>query len=74
MQPQPSQADSAEQVRPQSNISKISIGGDVGGLIVSAGLVVILLIGVPPIRWFLVVSLLLGVVVALVLRLTARDR
>jgi hypothetical protein len=37
-------------------------------------MVAILLAGVPPTRWFLAVSVPLGVVVALILRWTARDR
>jgi len=34
----------------------------------------ILLVGLPPVRWFLAAVVPLGVIVALILRFTARDR
>jgi hypothetical protein len=63
-----------DETRPDSNLSKISIGGNTGGLIVTLGLIAIGLAGLPPARWFLAASVLLGLIVALILRLTARDR
>jgi hypothetical protein len=59
---------------PEENLSKISVPGNAAGLILTLGMVAILLAGVPPTRWFLAVSVPLGVVVALILRWTARDR
>ena len=67
-----SQAD--DEAIPDANVSKISVGGGAAGLIFTLGMVVILLVGLPPTRWFLAASLALGVVVALILRWTARDR
>ena len=67
-----SQAD--DEAIPGVNVSKISVGGGVAGLIFTLGTLVILLVGLPPPRWFLAASLALGVVVALILRWTARDQ
>jgi len=63
-----------DEVSPDSNLSKIAIGGGAAGLIVTLGMLAILLVGLPPTRWFLAASVPLGVVVALILRWTARDR
>ena len=60
--------------RPEINISKFSVGGGVAGLIVVVSIIGIGLLGLPPTRWFLGVSLVSGLVVALILRWTARDR
>lgn len=49
---------------PEINMSSIRIGGDLGGLIFAAGAVAILLIGVPGLRWFIGLSLLLAGVLA----------
>ena len=57
-----------------SNLSRISIGGGAARLIVTLGMLAILLVWLPPTRWFLAASVPLGVVVALILRWTARDR
>ena len=59
---------------PDANVSRISVGGGAAGLIFTLGMVAILLVGLPPTRWFLAASVPLGVVVALILRWTARDR
>jgi hypothetical protein len=59
--------------RPDWNISKTSIPANAVGVIVtlaSAGI----FLGVPGAKWFLGASLLLGLVVTLILRFTARDR
>jgi hypothetical protein len=54
------------------NMSKISFGG-AGGLIFTIGSLAVFFIGLPEIRWFLAASLPVGLIVALILRLTARD-
>jgi hypothetical protein len=54
------------------NMSKISFGGP-AGLIFTLGSVAVFFIGLPEIRWFLAVSLPVGLIVGLILRLTARD-
>ena len=51
---------------PEINMSAIRVGGNLGGLIFAAGAVVILLIGVPGLRWFIGLSLALAVVLAAV--------
>jgi len=62
-----------EGVTSESNIAKISISGDMAGLIVTLVMSAILLtLGAT--RWFLLASLPVGVAVAVLLRLTARDR
>jgi hypothetical protein len=43
------------------------------GLLLTVALVVIMLIALPQARWFLAVSVVLGVVVAVILRLTRRE-
>ena len=40
------------------------------GLIFTAALVIIILVALPAARWFLAVSVVLGVIVAVILRLT----
>ena len=49
---------------PEINMSSIRVGGDLGGLIFAAGCVAILLVGVPGLRWFIGLSLLLAVAFA----------
>jgi len=43
------------------------------GLVMTAALVVIILIALPPARWFLAISVVLGGIVALILRFLNRD-
>ena len=63
----------AEAATSESNIAKISISGDIAGLVVTVVMLGILLtLGAT--RWFLVASLPVGIAVAVLLRLTARDR
>jgi hypothetical protein len=50
---------------PAINISRIRIGGDLGGLIFVVGMEVCFLIGVPAARDFLAASLAGGVIVAI---------
>jgi hypothetical protein len=59
---------------PDAYVSKISVGGGAAGLIFTLGMVVILLVGLPPTRWYLAASVPLGMVVALILGWTARVR
>ena len=63
----------AEAASTESNIAKISVSGDLAGLIVTVVMLAILLtLGAT--RWFLLASLPAGLAVAVLLRLTARDR
>lgn len=52
---------------PEINISRIRVGGDLGGLIFVVGMMVCLLLGVPSARGFFGGSLAGGVVVAAIL-------
>ena len=61
-------------MRPEINISKIPVGGGVAGLMIALTVIVIALIGIPATRLFLLGSVVLGVIVALVLRWTVRSR
>lgn len=63
-----------EEARPEWNLSKISVGGDAGGLIVTLAIIGIAFVALPPARWFLAAVLPVGVIVALILRFTACDR
>lgn len=47
---------------PEINMSAIRVGGNLGGFIFAAGAVAILLIGVPGLRWFIGLSLVLAAV------------
>jgi hypothetical protein len=68
--PRPREADAPP---PESNIARISVSGDMAGLIVTVVMLTILLtFGAT--RWFLAAALPAGVAVALILRCTARDR
>jgi hypothetical protein len=63
-----------ERPRPgrRTRMPRITVKGRMG-LIFTVALVVIILIALPAARWFLAVSVVLGVVVALILRLTRRE-
>jgi hypothetical protein len=61
-------------MRAEINLSRIPVGGGAAGLMIAVTVVAIGLIGIPATRLFLLASIALGVVVALVLRWTARDR
>jgi hypothetical protein len=54
--------------RPQINVSKIPGGGGVAGAIFAVICTLIFLIGIPALRYFLPAAILLGGVVALVIR------
>jgi hypothetical protein len=62
----------ADATHPGINISKIPVGGGVAGLMIVVSIIVIALVGLPPIRWFLAGSLVLGAMVALIRRWIAR--
>lgn len=53
--------------RPEINLSRIPVGGNAGGLIFAIGSVVIVIVGLPGIRWFTLAALVSGVLVAGVL-------
>jgi len=59
---------------PDANLSRINVSGNAAGLIFTLGVLAMFLAGLPQARWFLAVSLPAGLIVALVLRWTARDR
>ncbi len=47
------------------NISRVRVGGDLGGVIAVVGTFVVLIAGVPPVRWFLAAAFVCGTVYAL---------
>jgi len=49
------------------NVSKIPIGGDLGGLVFVAGCIAIYVVSLPPLRWFALVSLAMACVYAVVM-------
>jgi hypothetical protein len=61
-------------MRPEINFSKIQIGGGVAGSLIAISVIAIALVGIPAARWFLAGSVLVGALVALILRLTDRSR
>jgi hypothetical protein len=48
--------------RPEINLSAIPVGGNVGGLIFAAGSVLIVILGLPELRWFLTAALGSGLI------------
>jgi len=67
-------AHTADDAHPSINISKIPVGGGVAGLMIAVSILVIALIGLPPMRLFLAGSLALGGSLALIRRWMACDR
>ena len=57
---------------PGITMHKIPIKG-AAGLIFTVGMLLIFLVGLPAARWFLALSLPLGVIIGVILRLTRRD-
>jgi hypothetical protein len=51
-------------VLPQINISAIPVGGDVGGMLFACGALIVMIIGLPAMRWFAVASVLCGLLSA----------
>ncbi len=62
-----------EATSPQINISKITVGGGLIGLVITLGSMLIFFLGVPLIRYVLPVSLVLGIAIALVLRFARHE-
>jgi hypothetical protein len=52
---------------PEINISRIRVGGDLGGLVFVAGCIAIVVVSLPPLRWFAVASLLMACVYAVIM-------
>jgi hypothetical protein len=50
--------------RPEINLSSIPVGGNAGGLIFAVGSVVIVILGLPELRWFTLAAVVSGVLVA----------
>ena len=50
--------------RPEINLSAIPVAGNAGGLIFAVGSIVIVILGLPELRWFSLAAILSGVVVA----------
>ncbi len=46
------------------NLSRTRVGGDIGGLVAVIGTIVVLIIGVPPFKWFLAAAFICGAVCA----------
>jgi hypothetical protein len=50
--------------RPEINLSAIPVGGNVGGLIFAVGSIVIVILGLPELRWFSLAAVVTGLLVA----------
>lgn len=59
--------------RPQINASKLRVGGEIVGALFTFGTMLIFLIGIPVLRYLFPVAIVLGIVVALVLRIVKRE-
>ncbi len=57
----------ADSRRPEINISAVPIGGDLGGLLVTLGCVALVLVGLPPLRWYFASAMVCAVAAATVL-------
>jgi len=64
---------SQESPNPQINVSKIPGGGGVAGALFAIGSMLIFLIGIPRLRVFFPAALILGCVVAVILRLVRHE-
>jgi hypothetical protein len=49
---------------PEINISAIRVGGDLGGLVFVAGCIAIVVVSLPPLRWFALASLAMACIYA----------
>jgi len=58
---------------PGITMHKIPVGGDEMGLVFTVGVVGMILLALPEMRTFLMLSLPIGVAVGIILRLTSRD-
>ncbi|MGA2882670.1 MAG: hypothetical protein ABSG13_27270 [Bryobacteraceae bacterium] len=59
--------------RPQINASKLLVGGEIIGAIFAIGTMLIFLTGIPILRYVFAVAVVLGCIVALVLRFIPHD-
>ena len=59
-------------IHPGITMHKIPVKGPVG-LIFTVGVLIIFLLSLPEARWFLALSLPVGLIIAVLLRLTSRD-
>lgn len=46
------------------NLSRTRVGGDIGGAIAVIGAIVVMIIGIPPFKWFLAGAFLCGAIFA----------
>ncbi len=53
--------------RPEINVSRITVGGDIGGFVFAAGCIVITLLGLPVLRPVMLASLGLAIPLAILL-------
>jgi len=59
-------------IHPGIRIDKIPVKGPMG-LVFTVGVLILFLVGLPAARWFLALSVLVGVIIGIVLRLTSRQ-
>ena len=59
-------------MHPGITMHKIPVKGSMG-LVFTVGVLAMILISLPEARWFLAMSLPIGVVIGIILRLTSRD-
>ena len=62
-----------ETPRPQINASKLRVGGEIVGAVFAVGTMLIFLTGIPMLRYTFPVAVVLGCIVALVLRFLPHD-
>jgi predicted phage tail protein len=46
------------------NVSRVRVGADLGGVLAVVGTIVVLVAGIPPVKWFLAAALASGAVFA----------
>ena len=59
-------------IHPGISMHKIPVKGPVG-LVFTIGVLIVFLTGLPAARWFLALSLPVGVIIGIILRMTSRD-
>ncbi|MGD0223421.1 MAG: hypothetical protein ABSF71_13880 [Terriglobia bacterium] len=59
-------------MHPGITMHKIPVSGAMG-LVFTVGMIVIVLLSLPQARWFLAMSLPVGAVIGIILRMTSRD-
>lgn len=60
--------------RPQINASRLPVGGEIVGAIFAVGTMLIFMIGIPLLRYVFPVAVVLGCLIALVLRFRRREK